>query len=204
VIRVVKTPAEFAVSSRVLHWSMALMVLSMFFIGAAMVTSLADYHVLLSIHRPLGIAILALVVLRYLNRRLKPPPDFLETMSGTERVLVVWSERLLYGLMFVLPLVGWGMLSAARYPIVLMGAVHLPPILPRSAHVYSLLRTSHTVLAYLFFLAVLAHLTGALFHALVLRDGILRRMTWPRSPRRGATPGGQRSGAADVTESSSR
>ena len=28
--------------------------------------------------------------------------------------------------MLVLPLVGWGMLSAARYPIVLFGAVHLP------------------------------------------------------------------------------
>jgi len=29
-----------------------------------------------------------------------------------------------------MPLVGWAMLSAARYPIVLYGALHLPPILP--------------------------------------------------------------------------
>jgi len=27
--------------------------------------------------------------------------------------------------MFILPLVGWGMLSAARYPIVLFGFLHL-------------------------------------------------------------------------------
>ena len=38
----------------------------------------------------------------------------------------------MYGLMLVLPLVGWGMLSAARYPIVLHGAVHLPFILPHN------------------------------------------------------------------------
>ena len=42
----------------------------------------------------------------------------------------------MYGLMFVLPLVGWGMLSAARYPIVLFGSVHLPFILPHDAMLY--------------------------------------------------------------------
>ena len=41
-----------------LHWTMAAMVLTMLGIGVAMVASLADYHTLVSIHRPLGIAIL--------------------------------------------------------------------------------------------------------------------------------------------------
>src|SRR5262249_26024003 len=82
----------------------------------------------------------------------------------------------MYGLMFILPLVGWGMLSAARYPIVLYGPLHLPPILPHDIALYSVLRKAHTILAYLFILMFLAHLGAVLFHTLVVRDGILRRM----------------------------
>ena len=107
---------QFAALSRLLHWAMAAMVLTMLGIGMAMVVSLGDYHALLSIHRPLGIAILVLVVIRFVNRRLNPPPPFLASMSEAERRVATASELAMYGLMLVLPLVGWGMLSAARYP----------------------------------------------------------------------------------------
>jgi len=83
--------------------------------------------------------------------------------------------------MFVLPLVGWGMLSAARYPIVL-GSLHLPPILPHSLGLYTALRKAHSALAYLLFGTFMAHLTAVLFHSVVLRDGLLRRML-PWKPR---------------------
>jgi len=99
---------QFAAFSRLLHWTMAAMVLTMLCIGVAMVASLADYHVLLSIHRPLGIAILILVVVRFVNRQLTSLPPFPSTMSRAERLAATASEYAMYGLMFVLPLVGWG------------------------------------------------------------------------------------------------
>src|SRR5712664_1965167 len=167
---------QFTALSRLLHWTMAAMVLTMLCIGVAMVASLANYHVLVSIHRPLGIAILILVVVRFVNRRLNPPPPFPASMSRAERLAATASELAMYGLMLVLPLVGWGMLSAARYPIVLHGSLHLPFILPHSATLYAVLRKTHTILAYLFFLTFLAHFAAILFHTLVLRDGILKRM----------------------------
>jgi cytochrome b561 len=167
---------HFALSSRLLHWLMAVMVLTMLVVGVAMVASLEGYERLVSFHRPLGIAILALALVRLANRRWKPPPPFLETMSRRERMAAVWSERLLYTLMLALPLIGWGMLSAARFPIVLFGSVHLPPILPHSTRLYTLLRTSHTALAYLLFFTFMGHLSAVLFHTIVLRDGLLQRM----------------------------
>jgi cytochrome b561 len=141
-----------------------------------MVVSLGDYHALVSIHRPLGIAILVLVVVRFVNRLFNPPPPFPATMSLLERWAATASELVMYGLMLVLPLVGWGMLSAARYPIVLYGSVHLPFILPHNAMLYAVLRQAHTVLAYLFFLTFMAHFGAILFHTLIVRDGMLRRM----------------------------
>src|SRR5438445_5023514 len=169
-------PRQFAAFSRLLHWMMAAMVLTMLCIGVTMVASLANYQVLVSIHRPLGIAILILVVVRFVNRQLTTFPPFPATMSRAERRVAHASELTMYGLMFVLPLVGWGMLPAARYPIVLYGRLHLPFILPHDAMLYAVLRQAHTVLAYLFFLAFLAHFGAILYHTLIVRDGILERM----------------------------
>jgi cytochrome b561 len=175
---------QFAAFSRLLHWTMAAMVLTMLCIGVAMVASLANYHLLVSIHRPLGIAILILVVVRFANRLLNPPPPFPATMPRAERLAATASEYTMYGLMFVLPLVGWGMLSAARYPIVLYGSLHLPFIFPHDAMLYAVLRKAHTILAYVFFLTFLAHFGAILFHTLIVRDGILLRMVpWNVQPR---------------------
>jgi len=161
---------------RLLHWLMAAMVLTMLGIGVAMVASLGDYHLLVSIHRPLGIAILIAVVIRLVTRLSSTLPPFPATMSQQERKAAHASEMLLYGLLFVEPLVGWGMLSAARYPIVMFGSLHLFPILPHSVMLYAILRETHTILAYLFFLAFLAHFGAILFHTLIVRDGMLGRM----------------------------
>jgi cytochrome b561 len=97
-------------------------------------------------------------------------------MSPQERVAAHASEVLLYTLLFLEPLVGWGMLSAARYPIALYGSLHLFPILPHSVMLYAFLRKTHTILAYLLFLAFLAHFGAILFHTLIVRDGLLNRM----------------------------
>jgi cytochrome b561 len=176
-------PTQFALQSRILHWLMAAMLLAMLFIGVSMVTSLGNYHRLVAIHRPLGIMILILAALRLINRRFTKLPPFPPTMSALERFAATASERLLYALMFLLPLVGWSMLSAAHYPIVMFGLVHLPPILPSNPTLYSVLRKAHTILAYLLFLTFLAHLSAVLFHTLIIRDRLLERMAlWPTRP----------------------
>jgi cytochrome b561 len=182
---------------RLLHWTMAAMVLTMLCIGVAMVASLADYHVLVSIHRPLGVAILILVVVRFVNRLFSRLPPFPATMSRLERRAATASEYTLYGLMFVLPLVGWGMLSAARYPIVLFGSEQLPFILPNNPMLYAVLRQAHTVLAYFFFLTFLAHFGAILFHTLIVRDGILKRMA-PWTIRLREPASGERTGVGSA------
>jgi cytochrome b561 len=133
---------------------------------------------------PGGILILILVVIRFVNRRFSTLPPFPATMSSQERFIAHASEMLLYTLLFVQPLVGWAMLSAARYPIVLYGPLHLFPILPHSVMLYAALRKAHTVLAYLLFLAFIAHFGAVLFHTLILRDRLFSRIAPYRVPAR--------------------
>jgi cytochrome b561 len=170
------TPERFPVVSRILHWLMAAMIVAMLFIGIGMVASLADYHWLVSIHRPLGVAILALVAVRLINRLLNPAPALPIGMPPAMRFAAHASHVLLYALMFAVPLVGWGMLSAAGDPIVLYGAFELPPILPQNDALFAALRTTHTALALLLFATFLAHLAAALLHAFVFRDGVFGSM----------------------------
>jgi cytochrome b561 len=75
-----------------------------------------------------------------------------------------------------MPLIGWAMLSAADYPAVLWPGVWLPPILPQSASLHTLLWNAHFYLAFLFFAVILMHVAAALFHALVRRDGVFEAM----------------------------
>jgi cytochrome b561 len=157
--------ARFPATSLLLHWLMAVMVLVMLFIGVGMAASLSErYAFLVAIHKPLGIAILVLVVIRFVNRLINKPPPLPDTLPPVQRLAAKASHILLYVLMFIMPLVGWGMLSAARYPIVLLGPLQLPPILPHDEILYAWLRD------------LLVHLGAALFHRLIRRDGVWESM----------------------------
>jgi cytochrome b561 len=175
--------ARFTLPSRLLHWAMAPMVIAQLLIGVTMVAALSYYPLLLAIHRPLGVAILAFAVVRLANRLTHRPPPFLATMSRTERRIATWSEYLLYALLLVQPLTGWAMLSAARFPITLWGPVRLPGIAPHEIDIYGVLRQCHSVFAFLLFATFTAHVCAVLFHTLVLRDRLIDRMAvWPSKP----------------------
>jgi cytochrome b561 len=167
----------FTAGSRVLHWVMAAMVLAMLFLGVGMAATVSDrYALLISIHKPLGIAILVLVAIRFLNRLFNPPPPLPADLPAWQQIAAKGSHYILYGLMALMPLIGWAMLSAAPYPVVIFGPLQLPPILPQNAAVYAFLRRAHTFLAYLLFATFLAHSGAALFHGLIRRDGVLQSM----------------------------
>jgi cytochrome b561 len=184
----------FTVFSRILHWTMAVLILAMLFIGIGMVGSVSEYHTLVSIHKPLGILILILVAIRLINRLLNPPPPLPEGMPGWQRFVAQASHVVLYVLMFAVPLVGWSMLSAARNPVVLYGSLQLPRIAPQSPELYAVLRETHTILALLLFVTFLAHLGAALMHALIFRDDVFPSMTSERLslPKQTAISGSNR------------
>ncbi|OBG78711.1 MULTISPECIES: cytochrome b [unclassified Mycobacterium] len=174
---------RFTLASRLLHWLMAPMVIAQLLLGVTMVAALAYYPLLLAIHRPVGLLILAFAVVRLANRLTHRPPAFLATMSRAERRIATWSEYLLYALLLVQPLTGWAMLSAARFPVTLAGPLRLPFIAPRNLDLFAVLRECHGVLAFLLFAAFTAHMCAVLFHTLVLRDRLLDRMALWRTRR---------------------
>jgi cytochrome b561 len=169
-------PRHFNLLARLLHWSMAVAILAMLFIGAAMVVSLQHREQLLDLHRPLGLAILLLAIVRLANRLRNAPPPLPQDLPRIQVFMAKASHWILYGLMLAMPVIGWAMLSAGAYPVVVFDGFNLPAILPHSAVMYGILRPLHGVLGYLLFFTILGHLGAALFHAWVRRDEVFGQM----------------------------
>lgn len=170
-------PNHFAPLARLLHWLMALLVITMLFIGAGMVASVSERHEwLIHLHKPLGVAILLLVIVRLFVRFSTRQPPLPADLPGWQVLAAKASHGLLYALMLILPVLGWAMISAAGDPVTLGIGVQLPAIVPANATLFAFLRKAHGYLAYLLFLTVLLHLAAALFHGWVRRDGVLQSM----------------------------
>ncbi|PRX28698.1 cytochrome b561 [Paraburkholderia sp. BL18I3N2] len=172
------TRTHFSPLARLLHWTMAPLIIAMLFIGVGMVATVSRAHdTLIAIHRPLGIALLLLVVLRMGVRITRGSPPLPDDMPTVQRFAAKASHLVLYALMAAMPLIGWAMLSAAGYPVTLYGPLHLPPIAPHNVELFALLRALHTWFAFALFATVLLHLAAALFHGLIRRDGVFSSMT---------------------------
>jgi cytochrome b561 len=172
----------FSLTARVLHWLMAAMIVAMIFIGIGMVASVSERHLwLVRLHKPLGIAILVFAVIRLTVRLRRRPPALPQDLSQFQILAVRLSHGLLYALMFAMPLIGWAMLSAGGYPVMLSESLRLPSIFPVSAGAFAVLRHLHGWLATLLFLTFLGHMAAALYHGLIRRDGVLSSMTVRRA-----------------------
>src|SRR3546814_16391130 len=103
--------------ARLLHWLMAPLLIAMLFIGVGMVsTTSSTYALLLAIHKPLGAAILVLLVLRIHTRFRHRPPPLPADLPPLQRRPATFSPWLPYALLLAMPLSGWAMLWAAGDP----------------------------------------------------------------------------------------
>ena len=110
-------PEVFHPLARLVHWLMAILIISMLFIGVSMVGDLSTRHPLLvELHKATGLALLLLVIVRIGLRLSLPHPPLPADLPASQRVAAGASHLLLYALMLAMPLLGWAMLSAGGYP----------------------------------------------------------------------------------------
>ncbi len=180
----------------IFHWSMAILILGMLGLGLYM-TSLPQTDpaafALYQLHKSLGFTVLALAVLRLLWRCLNPAPALPSGMGRAERLAAQLGHAGLYGLMLVLPLSGWLMVSVSPWgiPTVLFNVLHVPHVpvpeaLGDKAAAEATLKAVHEALAWALLALVGLHVAAALKHHFIAKDTILRRMTSLRPAREDA------------------
>ncbi|SFP45868.1 cytochrome b [Sphingomonas rubra] len=154
------------------HWTIAALVIVNLVIGI--------FHDALggmSIHKAIGLTVLALTAGRVAWRIAHRPPPLPAHTPAWERGAAHATHWALYLLMIAMPVTGWLMVSggATRRPLTWFGLFDLP-YLPVGEAAGGFGHDAHGLLGWLMLALVLLHVAAALRHRLLLRDGILARM----------------------------
>lgn len=167
---------------RVLHWVMALMVLTLIPVGLWMASRAeADIwgaltNTLYSVHKAIGFSVLLLMILRIIVKiRVKTPP-YPEDMPRTLEMAARSVHHLMYILLVITPLFGWAGVTA--YPaLTIVGDFRLPamPFVTEDEELASRLFYIHGWLAITLGVLIAGHIAAALRH-LLRKDGIFHRM----------------------------
>ncbi len=183
----VKDIKTYTTVAKAFHWVIALAVFAMFISVMMMDADLSPEgrKALYTFHKSLGFLILIATVFRLAWRHRHPaPPLPVELMPSWQIIAANFAHASLYVLAFLVPLVGWAMVSAGPYGLKLFGVITIPNLpLPMTGEgvvdqtVVELLSKAHEVLGILLAVTIVFHISGAILHHFVYRDDVLLRMT---------------------------
>jgi len=168
--------ARYNSMARALHWVIALLVIGNL-AGGLLHDALEDVINLMPLHKASGMTVLALSLVRIAWRLTWTAPRPPSSMSGLEIAGAKAVHALFYGLMLAMPLTGWIMSSAGKYPLTWFGLFDIPKLpVTRETPLYDLGHEGHEILGWVFIVLALLHIAAALRHHLLLKDNVLRRM----------------------------
>ncbi|HZA00759.1 MAG TPA: cytochrome b/b6 domain-containing protein [Hyphomicrobiaceae bacterium] len=135
----------------------------------------ATTNALYSGHKLLGFVLLWIVVARLSYRLWHGVPDHEPTIEPWQRTVSRSNHWGLYVLLLVLPLLGW--IGVSLYPALeVFGPFSLPALAAPNKAAAEWVLAVHKALAFLLIALIGLHVSAALYHYFVRRDGVLRRM----------------------------
>ncbi len=171
------SPQSFGLVSRIIHWTMALLIIGMLALGLrieGMEPGLSNLW-LYGLHKSIGLILLALVLLRILWHIISPPPAPTGPPDAWPQRLARATHLAIYALLLVIPLSGWIASSASGLDVMLFDRWVIPSIAPVSETWENAGWTVHGVATKLLMGLLLLHVAGALKREMD-GDGTLTRM----------------------------
>ena len=164
--------------AKLFHWLTVALLLAQYLteLGLPAILPKSSHEGLIYGHVSIGPTILLVVLLRLAWRLTHTPPPAPVDLPPGLRLLARATHWTMYGLLILQPVLGWITVSAYGGTAYLLGFIPLPSLAaPDKAFAHSLGQVHGTVA--LLLLAVIAlHVSGALYHAFVKRDGVMGRM----------------------------
>lgn len=160
-----------------LHWLLALMIVTALIMGGFFLSEMPNDDpfklTALQAHMSAGIAIGALMIIRFTTRLVTAKPPHAQTGNAALDKLGIATHWAFYVLVFAV--VGSGMATAnmAGLPEIIFGGSGAP--LPADFYEFPP-RRAHGILTTLLALLLLAHIGAALFHQFGLKDRLFSRM----------------------------
>lgn len=169
---------RFSSLSIALHWVMVMLISAVYAVillrenypkGTDIREGLKTWHFML------GLAVLALVVIRLLARLGQRKPPITPEPSAWQALLANATHLALYAFMLAMPLAGWVILSASGKPIPFFG-LELPALVGPSKALAGQVKEWHETAGTVGYFLIGFHALAALFHHYIVKDDTLRRM----------------------------
>jgi cytochrome b561 len=158
------------------HWLTVALVAAQFATAWLLSPGGGDVSRLLFVHRSIGMLTWIVVVLRLVWRHaFAHLPPFPASMPKLQQRIAKLNEYALYGLLLLQPLTGLGNTLLHGRPFALF-ARHVPAWFASDKAMSHLFEALHELGAWMLFGLIGIHAAAALFHGLILRDGVLQRM----------------------------
>jgi cytochrome b561 len=171
--------SNFAVT---LHWLIVLLLLTQVGLGFGFnrfaEQGTPERMELFTWHRTVGATILVLTLIRLAYRLMNPPPPYPDDMPAWRRFAGVWTHRLLYTLMILVPLTGLVAVSgrARDWFTPLAGGIPLPVVPGVDEATGELSGGVHEVLVWTTIALLVIHIGAGIYEAFLARNGVAYRM----------------------------
>ncbi len=160
------------------HWITALLMASILPIAWVM-TNMGDNNpwegLLYTLHKSIGLTIIAVVVLRLVWRATHPAPPLAGRAGAAVALLARTNHWLLYAVLLVMPVSGYLLSATGRFPTSYFGLFTVPGLGPHPA-LHRTATSVHLLGQWFVYALVVLHLLGTSYHVVIARDGTLERM----------------------------
>lgn len=173
--------------ARAFHWLVVVLIAAQFVIALVLPSVLpaSTEDAIIAWHFSVGSTILLVMLLRLAWRLTHPPPPAPADLPPALRLLARATHWAFYAVLIVLPLLGWTAANAYGATPRLLGLFPLPALVSPNKPFAEAVGTIHATVALSLAGLIALHVSGALYHALVKRDGVMGRMLPGRTPHAG-------------------
>lgn len=172
--------ARYSRGAILLHWLIALLIVLNFVVAwVSEDMPKPERMEMMGNHKAIGLAVLALTLVRIGWRLMRPAPPLVETLKAWEAAIAKVTHAVFYFLMLAIPLAGWGLSSSAGKgnPVSFFGLFDIPALpVGSDKPTVGMFHEMHEVFATLMLVLLLIHVAAALKHQIIDKDGTLRRM----------------------------
>lgn len=177
------TETRYGLVSKLLHWTIGLLILGLIWLGWYMVRTDFSYYDpwgprWLYLHKAFGTAVLLLAVAKLGWQAYSPKPRLDDSIRGWQRVGAYGAHSVLIAMMFAIPVTGYFVSTSEGAPIDFFGLLDIPATISGRPGFRDLCIGTHYCCAYATLALVAGHAGAALKHQFVDRDGTLARMLW--------------------------
>ena len=164
--------------SRTFHWLVVALVLAQITIALVLPATLPESagDSITAWHLATGSTILLIMLLRLAWRLTHSVPPAPSSLPPALRVLARATHWAFYFVLILLPLLGWMAANAYGATPRLLGLIPLPRLIDTNQAMAGTIGNVHKTVATLLLALIALHVAGAFYHALVKRDGVIRRM----------------------------